>query len=170
MNDDEFIKSKEFTDFMWRCKRDDYVKRLEEEMAKYPYETCEQVSQRVEAQIRAKARDITLEEGMCIVRESGILLLLEWDIDSTITLGTIKRQDQEIFSSEDEVATTLSSSGFNPRWETLAIWALAPNTDKPLVVEPTKDLRGGLIIKRVSNTPIVEVATLAMMLLNLAEA
>lgn len=44
----------------------------------------------------------------------------------------------------------------------MAIWALAPNTNKPTVAKPGGDLRGGLIIKRDSDTSIVEVATLAI--------
>jgi hypothetical protein len=70
-------------------------------------------------------------------------LLLEWDITSAITLYTLNKYSTQVFSSEDEALATLSRSAFSPKWDTLAIWALALNTNKPPVVELDGDLREG---------------------------
>lgn len=44
--------------------------------------------------MRVNVKKITLEEERRMVRDSGILLLLEWDIASKIALDTIRKQDQ----------------------------------------------------------------------------
>jgi len=147
ISDDDFVNTKEFSDFLWR--RSEYEKILKEEMARSPQETPDRVSIRILTQMK-EVKDISPDQGRQMIRDSGVLLLPEWDIASAIVLDTVRRQDKHIFSTEEEAEAALTSAKFNPKWETLAIWALARNTNKPLVAEPDRDFKGGLIIKRVS--------------------
>lgn len=98
---------------------------------------------------------MTPKEGRNVVRESGILLLPEWDLASTIAFDTIRRKNSQVYATNEEDVCALQGSTFNTQWDTLAIWALAPSTNKPEVVEPIGDYKGGLIIKRVSHTLVV---------------
>jgi hypothetical protein len=126
-------------------------------MDKFLEESRKQVFDKLIAQIHTKKKEMALEEGRKIVRESDILLILEYDIASAIVLDTIKNLSIEIFSLEYEALDALSRFAFSPKWDTLEIWALSPNTNKPTMIEPTRYLRYWLIMNIFFNTSIVEV-------------
>jgi hypothetical protein len=57
---------------------------------------------------------------------------------------------------EDSLLNALQDSAFSEEYQTLAIWALAPQGKKPNIVDINPNLKGGLIIKRVFDTSTVE--------------
>ena len=71
--------------------------------------------------------------------------------------------------SEEEVKVALQNSAFSEEYETLAIWALAPQGRKPDVSDINPNFRGGLIIKRASKTSTTEATNLTVTMAKLAQ-
>lgn len=82
------------------------------------------------------------QEGKELVRKSDIILLPEWDLSSAIAFDMVKRYDKPLYNSQEEATIALQGSAFSEQWDTLAIWALAPNTKNPNIAELVADYRG----------------------------
>ena len=101
--------------------------------------------------------------------QAGVLLLPEWDIADAVAFNAIIQSKHPMQGSEEEVNATLQDSTFSEEYETLAIWALAPQGRKPNVADLSPNLRGGLIIKRVSETSTTEATSLTLNVAKLAQ-
>jgi hypothetical protein len=99
MLDDNFIKSQDFKDFFFRSKREEYLKRLQLAQAYVPRENCDEVAAKVRVELNFVWKTIMSNEGRRVVEDSGLLLLPEWDVSSTILFDTIRKLEGEVFST-----------------------------------------------------------------------
>lgn len=89
LDDDSFIKSQGFMEFAYRAKRDEYVKIMAIERSlhlEFPYVI---IWKKVLNEMRNKFQKMIAKDGRELVRTSGILLLLEWDLAFAIAFDTI---------------------------------------------------------------------------------
>lgn len=114
-------------------------------------------------------KSITLDKGRKLVSQAGVLLLPEWDIADAVAFNAIMQSKHPMQNSEEEVKEALQDSAFSEEYETLAIWALAPQGRKPNVADISLSLMGGLIIKRASKTSTTEATSLTLNVAKLAQ-
>lgn len=113
MDDDAFVKTQAFQEYIWRAMKDEYVMGIEMKASKSP--KFPKVVMEVEfcKEMRIKYQNITTIEVKDLVRKSGVLLLPKWDLASTISFDIVRRHDAPIFTTEEEVILTLQGSTFS---------------------------------------------------------
>src|SRR5271156_5395037 len=95
-----------------------------------------------------------------LVQSSGVMLMPGWDLQSTFVIDQIRRQEDPLLKTEFEMDDVLKGSGFDPKSKTLAIWSLAPATQKPLVMTIREGKRADRMIWNLQNTSDTEIAQL----------
>ena len=70
-----------------------------------------------------------------MVRRSGMLLFLGWEISSSFLLDQIRKQEKSISFEDVNMFRETKGAGFNIDAKTMAIWSLAPAHDKPSLME-----------------------------------
>jgi regulator of replication initiation timing len=88
------------------------------------------------------------------------MLMPGWDLQSTFVIDQIRRQEDPLLKTEFEMDDVLKGSGFDPKSKTLAIWSLAPATQKPLVMTIREEKRADRMIWNLQNTSDTEIAQL----------
>ena len=78
---------------------------------------------------------MTPTEAKELVQRSGMILVLEWDIEKNFLLDQIRRQDKEISYEATSSDGLKTGYGFNIDTKTLAIWSIASKTNKPKMID-----------------------------------
>lgn len=91
------------------------------------------------------------------MKSVGFLLFPRWDMSSAITFDTIRRQRGEdpVLGSEEQAKALYFGFGFNPRHETLVIWSIFTEINKPQVINDSSEFNGNIIVKRIGDTSVV---------------
>lgn len=98
----------------------------------------------------------TPEEGRKMVAKSGMLLVLGWDLEKIFLLDQIMRREDPMFAKEfgehgSEVHLSLKA---------FAIWAKAPNTERPIVLQGIQQRLGEVVIRMLEDTNALKFATI----------
>ena len=100
--------------------------------------------------------DITPEGGRMLLKEVGILILLEWDIANAIVFDSVRREGQAKFKTEEEVQIADRGVKFSEDHKALVLWSLQDKKDTQ--TQETIDKVGSLMVYRVGETSGTEAA------------
>lgn len=92
------------------------------------------------------------------MNKSGIILLEGWDISSAIVFDWIRRRHDIDLDSMDltQRDKVLFGALFDDHLDQLVIWYLHKVTRRPSMSHEMDQFFGGLLVKRVANTSIIE--------------
>lgn len=93
-------------------------------------------------------KTITPEQRRDLVAQAGVLILPEWDIANALVLDAVRKETKPmegVTFSKDNAA--------------LVMWSLKRNEDKKSKDTPGSSHLGGLMVKRVQSTGVVEAAS-----------
>ena len=109
-------------------------------------------------------------EARELVERSGIIIVLGWDIERAFVLEQIKRQDKEINFEATSSDGLKRGSSFNIDTKTLAIWSIAPETNKPKMMDVEETTQGKMLTWTLDNTTGKEVSNMMKHLALMNEA
>ena len=95
---------------------------------------------------------LTPEEGRELVKMSGMLLFLGWEINSSFLLDQIRKHEKSISFEYVNMFRETKGASFNIDAKTMAIWSLAPTHDKPSLMEIKETSQGNAIFWNVHST------------------
>ena len=78
---------------------------------------------------------LTPKEGRELIRRSGLLLFLGWEISSSFLLDKIRNKDKSISFGDTNLFGETNDVWFNIDAKTMAIWSLSLAHDKPTLME-----------------------------------
>lgn len=84
------------------------------------------------------------------------------DIDDVVEFDTIRKSKGQQYSSEEEERLALKGSNFIEDHASLAIWPLEQRPRRPDIIDINLNLKGGLIVKRASDTSTIEATKLVV--------
>ena len=93
---------------------------------------------------------ITLDAGSELLKDVGILILLEWDIANTMVFDVVRREGQAKFRIEEEVHMAHKGFKFSEDHKALIMWSLQNRKDSQTL--ETVDKVGSLMVYRVGET------------------
>ena len=127
VNDDTFIKTKEFKEFLFK------VKQNELSLQMTPGDTEEKVTEMIQRlqEYDPTSETLTPKEGKELVRRSGMLLFPRWEISSSFLLDQIRKQEKSISFEDVNMFGETRGAGFNIDAKTKTIQSLAPPHEKP---------------------------------------
>lgn len=141
MKDDDFIKSEEFKSFMYKLKQNELSLHVK------PRDTDEKVTEMVQ-KLQAydpNSESLTIEEARELVQRSGVIVFPEWDISSSFLLDQMRRQEKSISYEDINPFGELQGAQFNIYTKTMAIWSVAPESEKPTLMEIKETPAGNAI-------------------------
>lgn len=97
---------------------------------------------------------LTIEEARDLVKRSGMLLLPGWDLSSSFMLDQIRRQEKSISFEAFGPRGLQRGSGYNIDAQSLAVWSIAPELDKPKQMEVKDTPQGNVIFWSVQSTHV----------------
>ena len=80
-----------------------------------------------------------------LVQRSGMILVSSRDIEKAFVLDQIRRQDKPISYEATSSDGLKRGSSFNIDTKTLAIWSIAPKTNKPKVKNVEETAQGNML-------------------------
>ena len=89
---------------------------------------------------------MTLEEARDLVQRSGMLLVLDWDLEQAFMLDQIRRQENAISYEAIGAEGLKRGTGFNIDTKSLAVWSMAPASNKPKLMDVKNTEQGNMII------------------------
>ena len=92
INDENFVRSRAFAQFFWRLNMRNFEKACEKIKAEQPDKPDLVIKEEVKSKFLSDFAQFTPEAGRQIVRQLGVLLLLEWDIENAIILDSVRKQ------------------------------------------------------------------------------
>lgn len=95
---------------------------------------------------------LIVEEAKELVRRSGMIVFLGRDISSSCLLDQMRRQERTISFEDENQKGELRGSRYNINAQTMAIWSLAPENQKPTLMEIKDSLKGNVIFWNVHST------------------
>ena len=101
--DDDFVKSRAFKQFLWRISMHNIQLKCKKIKAKQPDVEESTIEEVVKDELTQIFDDITPEGGRLLLKDAGILILLEWDIANAMVFDAIRREGQTRFKIEEKV-------------------------------------------------------------------
>lgn len=141
MEDDDFIKSPEFKGLLYKIKQNELTLslRLEDDKEK----TREMVRKLIEYD--PESEEMSTSKVRELVQRSGMNLTPTWDLEQAFMLDQIRRHDKAISFEAYATEGLTRGSEFNIDTNTLAIWSIAPETNKPKLMDVQSTPQGNLI-------------------------
>ena len=127
--DDDFVKSRAFKQFLWRTNMHSFQLKSQKIKAEQPDVEDSTIEEVVKDELTKDFNDITPEGGRILLKEAGILILLEWDIANAIFFHLVKREGQAKFKIEEDVQTTHRGVKFSEDHKALVLWSLQDKKD-----------------------------------------
>lgn len=155
LEDDTFVRSLTFFQLVWKMKIEEY-KKIYEKKAQRLDRFDQENQEEVKSEMMEEFKRITVDEGRMIVSQARVLILPKLDIIDAVAFNAIRKSNGKQFSSEEEARLALKGLDFIDDYATLEIWALEGGPRKPNISDLNPNLRGGLIVKRASDTSSVE--------------
>lgn len=98
------------------------------------------------------SESLTVEEARELVQRSGMIVFPGWDISSSFLLDQMRRQEKSISYEEINPFGELQGAGFNIDTKTMAIWSVAPESEKPTLMEIKETPAGNVIFWNAHST------------------
>ena len=93
-----------------------------------------------------ESETMTPAEARELVHRSGMILILNWDIGKAFVLDQLRRQDKTISYEATSSEGFKRRSGFNVDTKTLAVWSIAPDRNKPKMMNIQATTQGNMIV------------------------
>ena len=87
------------------------------------------IEQVVKEELTQGFNDITPKGGRILLKEVGILILLEWDIANAIVFDVVRREGQAKFRIEEEVQIAHRGVKLSEDHKALVLWSLQDKKD-----------------------------------------
>ena len=105
-----------------------------------------------------KSEKMTLDEARDLVQRSAMLLILGWDLEQAFMLDQIRRQDNAISYEAIGADGLKRGTGFNIDTKSLAVWSMAPTSNKPKLMDVQSIEKGNMIIWTLQGTSGTEIS------------
>lgn len=149
--DSNFVTSGAFIQFLWKQNIDQFKTRCEQRKSEQPLKITTQVEEEVKQEMMEEFKEITPEKGREMVAKVGVLILPEWDIVDALVLDAVRKETKPmegVTFSKDNVAHVM--------------WSLKKDEKKIRKDASNSILLGGMIVKRVQDTGVVEAASIVL--------
>lgn len=97
---------------------------------------------------------------MELVQRSGMIVFPRWDISSSFLLDQMRRQQKSISYEEINPFGELQGAGLNIDTKTMDIWSIAPESEKPTLMEIKETPAGNLIFWNAHSTSLDKIYNL----------
>lgn len=122
--------------------------KCEQRKSEKPHRDVTQVEEEVKQEMIEEFKTITPEKGREMISKAGVLILPEWDIANALVLEVVGKETKPmegVTFSRDDVA--------------LVKWSLKKDENKRSKDVSDSSLLGGMIVKSVQDTRVVEATT-----------
>ena len=103
INDENFVRSRAFAQFLWRLNIGNFEKTCEKIKAEQPDKSDSIIKEEVKSKFLNDFSKFTPEAGRQIVKQLGVLLLPEWDIVNAIIFDSVRKQKDVQLKTEEDV-------------------------------------------------------------------
>ena len=100
INDENFVKSRAFVQFLWRLNIGNFERTCEKIKADQPDKSDSIIKEEVKSKFLNDFAQFTREAGRQIVRQSGVLIISEWDIVNAMVFYSIRKQKDVQFKTK----------------------------------------------------------------------
>lgn len=151
--DDAFIKTEEFKQFLYKIKQSELVLQMG------PGDSADKITEMVNKlqDYDPSSETLTFDEARDLVRRSGMLLFLGWEISSSFFLDQIRRQERAISFEEENPFGVIQGTGFSVDAKTMALWSLSPESNKPTLMEIKESAQGNVIFWNVHQASATQI-------------
>lgn len=124
IDDENFVKSRAFAQFLWRRNIDNFEPKCQTIKEEKPNKLDSEVEEEVKAKILEDFSQLTLEARRQLVKESGVLVLLEWDIDNVMIFYSVRKEKYVHYKSEEEILQAHRRVKYSSDHQDLVIWSI----------------------------------------------
>ena len=165
INDENFVRSRAFAQFLWRFNMGNFEKACEKINAEQPDKLEPVIKEEVKSKILSDFSQFTPEAGRQIVKQSGVLLLLEWDISNAIVFDSVRKQRDVKLRTAEEVLQAHRGVKFSDDHQALVIWSLEKRENTRMQEIPTAEHTSALTVFRASEVSSKQVIGMASKML-----
>ena len=101
INDEIFVKSRAFAQFLWRLNIGNFEKTCEKLKAEQPDKLDSDIKEEVKSKFLNDFAKFTPEARRQIIRQSGVLVLPEWDIVNAMVFDLVRKQKDVQFKTKE---------------------------------------------------------------------
>ena len=124
INDEKFVKSRAFAQFLWRLNIGNFEKTCEKVKAEQPDKSDSAIKEEVKSKFLNDFAQFTPEAGRQIVKQSGVLILPEWDIVNALIFYSIRKQKDVKLETKEKILQAHGGMKFSDDHQALVIWSI----------------------------------------------
>lgn len=124
-----------------------FKERCQKRRVEQPHKDTSTVEVEIKKEMLREFEAITLEEGIKLIANAGVLILPEWDIADAIVFDGVRKETKP-----------LEGITYSNDHATLVMWSLKREENKRRY-SSEYDYSGGMIVKRVRDTGVVEASS-----------
>ena len=148
LNDDNFVKSRAFAQFLWRSNIGNFEKTCKRIKAEHPDKSDSAIEEEVKSSFLNDFARFTPEAGRKILKQSGVLLLPEWDIANAIVFDSVRKQRDVKFRTTEEVLQAHRGIKFSDDHQALVMWSMERRNNARVQEVSTAEYTGALTVYR----------------------
>lgn len=103
------------------------------------------------------SKTMIVNEARDLVQRSGMLLVPRWDLRTTFFLYQIIRKEKFVLYEAFGAQGLQRGSTFNIDTNTLAMWSMAPKTNKPKLMDVQDTTQGNIILWTLGSAIVKEI-------------